>query len=453
MSFPIIEFSVYGLLGNKNYSLKIKDQATIIVGPNGSGKSNFLNILYYVISKQWFKLYELEFDKINIKFKEDEIFFNKDELASFFENFPDGSRYKEIYEFLEKTKKLSQFIAADKLSYEERKEYSERIGCGTLVIDSLHKKIKNHYINSDKIIETSKLIDAYKIGPIIYMPTYRRIEKIVEQFQPVSSRRRLYEETSPTTDWDTYIEVVSAGMDDVKKLINTEIQSISVKKQKEIEHASQEYILDIVRGKVKNFSTKKVKSLKIEEFRYFIKNLDDKVFSPKDAAGLETKITNLINRNSPGKPTIEEQYLSLYVEKLLNAQEKNKEHDAPLLKLSELAKKYIGNDKDFDFLKTSNFFCKENSKIKPVELDGLSSGEKQLLSIFSYLLLSKKQNYCLIIDEPELSLSVPWQKTLLPDILKTGSCSHIFAVTHSPFIFSNELESCITDTQSMVTEE
>lgn len=285
------------------------------------------------------------------------------------------------------------------------------------------------------------------------MPTYRRIEKIVEQFQPTNTRRRLYEESSPINEWDTYIEVINAGMDDVKKLINSEIQRISINKQKEIEQASQEYILDIVRGKVKNFSTKKVKSLKLEEFKYFIKNLDNKVFSPKDAAGLEEKITNLINRTSPGKPTIEEQYLSLYVEKLLNAQEKNKEHEAPLVKLSQLAKKYIGNEKDFDFLKTSTFFCKENSSFKQVELDGLSSGEKQLLSIFSYLLLSKKQNYCLIIDEPELSLSVPWQKTLLPDILQTGSCSHIFAVTHSPFIFSNELANCITDTQSMVISQ
>jgi predicted ATP-binding protein involved in virulence len=63
--------------------------------------------------------------------------------------------------------------------------------------------------------------------------------------------------------------------------------------------------------------------------------------------------------------------------------------------------------------------------------------------------LSGEKNYILIVDEPELSLSVPWQKTLLPDILNTGNCQHIFAVTHSPFIFSNELRQALVDTESM----
>ena len=68
----------------------------------------------------------------------------------------------------------------------------------------------------------------------------------------------------------------------------------------------------------------------------------------------------------------------------------------------------------------------------------LSSGEKQVVSLFSHIYLSGKKNYFVIIDEPELSISVLWQKRLLPDILK--KCSGLIAVTHSPFIFDNELK-------------
>ena len=46
----------------------------------------------------------------------------------------------------------------------------------------------------------------------------------------------------------------------------------------------------------------------------------------------------------------------------------------------------------------------------------------------------------ILFDEPELSLSMLWQKQLLPDILHSNKCSFLMAVTHSPFIFDNELD-------------
>jgi predicted ATPase len=56
-----------------------------------------------------------------------------------------------------------------------------------------------------------------------------------------------------------------------------------------------------------------------------------------------------------------------------------------------------------------------------------------------------------IIDEPELSLSVPWQRRFLPDILATGQCKGLIAVTHSPFIFDNELETYVKSIMEFTT--
>jgi hypothetical protein len=33
-----------------------------------------------------------------------------------------------------------------------------------------------------------------------------------------------------------------------------------------------------------------------------------------------------------------------------------------------------------------------------------------------------------------------WQQQLLPDIINSGKCELLLAVTHSPFIFDNELD-------------
>jgi len=75
-----------------------------------------------------------------------------------------------------------------------------------------------------------------------------------------------------------------------------------------------------------------------------------------------------------------------------------------------------------------------------IGLKTLSSGEKQIVSLFSHIYFSGQTGYFVIMDEPELSLSVPWQKRLLPDILATRRCGGLIAVTHSPFIFENELD-------------
>ena len=76
---------------------------------------------------------------------------------------------------------------------------------------------------------------------------------------------------------------------------------------------------------------------------------------------------------------------------------------------------------------------------RTVEMDDLSSGEKQVISLFSYLYLYQGNNLVLI-DEPELSLSIEWQKKLLPDIVETPTCVQLLAITHSPFIFDNSLD-------------
>ena len=61
------------------------------------------------------------------------------------------------------------------------------------------------------------------------------------------------------------------------------------------------------------------------------------------------------------------------------------------------------------------------------------------MSLFSHLYLSGGQEYFVLIDEPELSLSVSWQRKFVSDIRKADFCTGLVAVTHSPFIYDNEL--------------
>jgi predicted ATP-dependent endonuclease of OLD family len=57
--------------------------------------------------------------------------------------------------------------------------------------------------------------------------------------------------------------------------------------------------------------------------------------------------------------------------------------------------------------------------------------------------LTQKNKVFVFIDEPELSLSVDWQRMFLVDILDSASCDGLIATTHSPFVFENELENFV----------
>jgi predicted ATPase len=76
---------------------------------------------------------------------------------------------------------------------------------------------------------------------------------------------------------------------------------------------------------------------------------------------------------------------------------------------------------------------------RKIPLNALSSGEKQMVSLFAKLFLYPKEKIVLI-DEPELSLSIDWQRQILVDVVNSPLCRQVISVTHSPFVFDNELE-------------
>lgn len=71
---------------------------------------------------------------------------------------------------------------------------------------------------------------------------------------------------------------------------------------------------------------------------------------------------------------------------------------------------------------------------KAVNSDALSAGEKQMLSFIAYNAFYR--DAIVMIDEPELSLHVDWQRQLFPTLLSQQTSNQFIIATHSPFIYS-----------------
>lgn len=72
-----------------------------------------------------------------------------------------------------------------------------------------------------------------------------------------------------------------------------------------------------------------------------------------------------------------------------------------------------------------------------IELEKLSSGEKQLLLILLNVFLLEGKTAVVFMDEPEIALHVSWQYKLLDTLTNLNPEAQFMVTTHSPSIFGN----------------
>ena len=79
---------------------------------------------------------------------------------------------------------------------------------------------------------------------------------------------------------------------------------------------------------------------------------------------------------------------------------------------------------------------------KKLKLTQLSSGEKQEIVLFYDLIFKTKEKVLLLIDEPEISLHITWQKKFMDDLLRIIKYKkfNVIVATHSPQIINNHWE-------------
>ncbi|HBQ2910728.1 TPA: ATP-binding protein [Klebsiella pneumoniae] len=94
-------------------------------------------------------------------------------------------------------------------------------------------------------------------------------------------------------------------------------------------------------------------------------------------------------------------------------------------------------DKEIGFHLSQGFYIKNRFEEK-LSASQLSSGEQQLLLLFCNVLVARDKPSLFIIDEPEISLNIKWQRKLIQyllDITKDTSIQFMFA-SHSLEIIS-----------------
>jgi len=432
-SSKIKSFSVEGLFGTHDVRIPFDEDIKILVGENGIGKTQILNIFYYTLTRNFIKLSEFPFDRVELSLGSEIISFSKTEVIEYLEIIREHPLIQEIINLIG----VSQFqILRDEVlkchSPSMAREFIEKhpiynhlttIVPSKVIISTFHselKKEKNLALNLSTDVEKIKKFLKNEI--ILYFPTFRRVEEDL--------RNLGYNDEEFIVNQDD-TSLMNFGMDDV------------VAKFKEIEETIKNLlseglaqftadILNIVADDFPPSSEELLNKINEQDIEILLARVGNQL-PPKQKDAVKSVVTNKQLKNP----------LSGYLlQKLIEIYEKQKKLDDSVKRFRDVCNKYLIEKKVFFDESRIRIFVKSELSGEEIELSKLSSGEKQIIYIFSkiYLIDDEQQRFLVLFDETELSLSILWQRELLPDIINSDKCDFLLAVTHSPFIFENELD-------------
>lgn len=458
---------VEGLNGFLKHEIALKESGiTIIHGPNGCGKTTLLDMIMYFYNKDYTSLAKVDFKDFilihsNSKNEDTVIKIKKVRyLKNEIENFEiRNSKYKNAkkyflneieHRFFEYNRDfISIYLSVD----DKKDEFIMAIPLNESGLDlgSIDdRNIRNKIIHDRIRLQQNGLFDEYdpfndidiyrsKKMASLYFRNANTLDQYADLFEffMVKTQRLIY---LPTED-DNSKKNSSRYMIEryAKDLAQKIATSLAESNEKTASH-DKSFPERLIQN-IKSISTSQESENNIRQ-KY--KETQDKITKILNA-GLLFREKNISlpddGLNNENVKTV----LSLYLQDL---NEKLAVYDDLLNKIENF-QEIVGNkinNKDLHIQYDKGFyFTSKYGDKKELKLSELSSGEQHQIVLFYELIFLAKTGTYYLIDEPEISLHVDWQRSFLDDISRVEKLrGHKFIIaTHSPQIIGSKRSLCV----------
>ncbi len=381
---------------------------SVIYGENGSGKTTLLKILFAVLSGNEDMLLEEKVQEIKLRYKKD----NTDGILTIrrqeFTGLPKNYKWND-----------SDFLDTSSVLFDVHRGIvqQENNNSWELVEDLLN--------NMQSVISREK----NKNANITKTSLYQSIEDLLDMALRRITFQGQHQNIIRRTNFESHLFISFLDIRDVAELITNEYRKGQEFISQKIKNAFFDTIsqaVDIEEKQEINFALPQDFNTRIQQHKNFI------------LQAMKQENSSLVNRV--------EAYLNTNDKKLI---QKSKIFRAMLLNMIEEAEKPNPSLESITkLIKIFNEHLYKNKKLvvneeevyiylgneKKHELEDLSSGERNLLSILTlFLIIGQNRNF-LIIDEPELSLNMKWQREFLPLLNEINPNAQIIVASHSPSI-------------------
>lgn len=443
MKNKMIKFEIKNFLGHEDVTLNFQQPENIYIGENGLGKTTILNIIFYTITLNHEELQKFNFEKIIVTMNNSESFFllKEDIIISTL---------------------LQQRKTIDKINHKSRFNIDKNISERLIIENNNEKKLEIFLENNkeqiskldlnsdnfkDKLEDISKFNNAIKKMTndvdILYFPTFRRIEEDIVNIQ--GEELYIYQQFLKKQKISSkHGELIQFGMSDVEQVIKDLLEKI-----KELSINSFNEMTGVLLNQYVESNIRVDGPIEFNKMEIILNRIGDKINN-----SLRIKILNLIQTEEIFNEKNE--YLLNLLVNLIDSYKKQEEIDIRIKKFVDVCNNYLVNKKYIYDESNVSLNVVNNRNDERISLKNLSSGEKQIISTFSKIYLEERKEFIILFDEPELSLSLPWQERYLPDIIASGKCNLLVAVTHSPFIFESsplfDISEAISDSITHVND-
>lgn len=456
---------IAGLHGRREtISLPIEDNQLILVGENGTGKSTVANLFYYLLSQQWHRIAEYIFESLTVQVSGGSVSLTREDVDTLDANRrgPFGREISRAFPPSILRQAYSVFAEDSFLFDASVEEAAERLSDRAHIPNSMAKRLVHEFHSGragklkKPLLEQIERLESWDFGQFLYLPTYRRIEQDLKSiFRGIEIEEKVKEfrDRARKRGKSSFIELVEFGMEDVEKTISGRMTRVKESVRTGLSTLTGTYLREVIRGVNDNPDISIFNSIDPSSFESMFARIDEQTLPVPDKALLQTKIHQL-SSGSPLGP--DDKVIAHFLSKLIALYKEQQESERDVREFVALCnayltgKQFIYDDASYEVYIEKITGHDRTQPVSKLPLKVLSSGEKQIVSLFSHMYLSGEKKFFLVIDEPELSLSVPWQERFLPDILDTGRCTGIVAVTHSPFIWENKLEPYVKSLASYI---
>jgi len=376
------DFSISGLAGRKGiYAERLNKDINIFFGPNGSGKTALLKILHSALASDPESLLGVKFATAAIGVIDESdtperrtIETNK-QLESFLNDIASSPYYLSRPD-------IDRYLRRNLSDYNWLSEGTRRASKKDGPLPLQHR-----YLSTLRL--TTDLPDARRMRSGPDLGTERNFDEFFAE--SVQQLWRAYSN-------DILTEVRAAQEEGLAQILKVVLSESESQRTSKIRIDQQKAY-----NRVKNFLGRQKSSGKLGSFNSFMKRYES-----------DAMLRSVVR----------------HIDQVENRIEKAME---PRGALEHLVSELFSQNAHVEFLDSSIRVRTRDSK--DISLARLSSGEKQILRILVETIMAGANP--IIIDEPELSLHIDWQRRLLDAMIAINPRAQIIVATHSPEIMEN----------------